>query len=250
MSRFDKDKYNAYLWARKLIKHRTDWVVLDTETTGLYDDDQIIDIAIISRHGSTMVDTLIKPTCPISSGAARVHKITEEMLENAPSFVEVYEEIKRAIEGKTVIIYNAEFDKKKLDYMCELYNLPKIEYQTECAMLNYAEYYGEWSDYWGNYKWQKLKGGKHRAKSDCIACWNLINKMAKVLSSTVDIKPPLFPPRQIELRWEKVAEIKLYLFPDRRISEQKYIHLSIPFPYFAWIGVKDERFPDDDECFF
>ncbi len=31
MSRFDKDKYKAHEWAKKLIKHRTDWVVLDME---------------------------------------------------------------------------------------------------------------------------------------------------------------------------------------------------------------------------
>ncbi len=244
------DKFHSFLWAWDLIKNKTNWVVLDSETTGLNEDDQIIELAILSRHGSTIIDTLIKPTCEISLGAYNVHKISKEDLKDAPTFKEVYPQIKRAIEGKTVVIYNAQFDSHKLDYMCEINNLPKIKYKTECAMLWYAQYYGSWSDYWGNYKWQKLIGGKHRAKSDVSACWNLINKMAETLSCPVDIKPPLFPTRQIELRWEKIAEIKLYLFPDRKYSEQKYIHLSIPFPYFAWVGIKDERFPDDDECFF
>jgi hypothetical protein len=41
----------------------------------------------------------------------------------------------------------------------------------------YAGYYGEWSDYHGRYKWQKLNGG-HSALSDCLAALDLLRDMA------------------------------------------------------------------------
>lgn len=53
--------------------------------------------------------------------------------------------------------------------------------QVECAMLRYAEWNGEWNDYYGNYRWHKLHVAAaatgfnedvewHRALGDTIAC--------------------------------------------------------------------------------
>jgi hypothetical protein len=47
-----------------------------------------------------------------------------------------------------------------------------------CAMSNYASFVGEWNDYHGNYKWQRLPGGDHSAIGDCLATLELIKKMA------------------------------------------------------------------------
>jgi DNA polymerase III subunit epsilon len=41
----------------------------------------------------------------------------------------------------------------------------------------YAQYYGEWSSYYEDYKWQPLNGG-HNAIVDCLACLDLIKEMA------------------------------------------------------------------------
>ena len=111
---FDADIYEAFLWAWNLINENNNWVVLDSETTGLDDEDEIIDLAIISRHGSTMFNSLIKPTCPVSEGARAVHHISDEMLADAPTFAEVYPRIQEILSGKTVIIYNKNFDYLKL----------------------------------------------------------------------------------------------------------------------------------------
>ncbi|MGF1486707.1 MAG: exonuclease domain-containing protein, partial [Prochloraceae cyanobacterium] len=67
------EKYLAHLWAYNLFKNSNDWIVLDTETTGLNYKDEFIDIAIVSRYGSVFFDSLIKPTCDISEGAAMIH---------------------------------------------------------------------------------------------------------------------------------------------------------------------------------
>jgi DNA polymerase-3 subunit epsilon len=46
-------------------------------------------------------------------------------------------------------------------------------------MLKYAEFVGEWNDYHGNYRYQKLPGGDHTAVGDCRATLKVIKKMAK-----------------------------------------------------------------------
>ena len=45
-------------------------------------------------------------------------------------------------------------------------------------MLNLAEWVGEWNDYRGSFRWQKLQGGDHSALGDCIATLETIRKMA------------------------------------------------------------------------
>lgn len=48
----------------------------------------------------------------------------------------------------------------------------------EDVMLPCSEWVGEWSDYWGDYAWQPLIGGEHRALSDCRALLERLKEMA------------------------------------------------------------------------
>lgn len=175
----ENDQEIATQWARSLLE-REDWVILDTETTGLSQIDEIIQIAIIAHDGSVLLDTLVRPIQPISAAAIAIHGITNTTLEEAPSFPEIYKEFKAAISEKTMVIYNASFDQRLLNQTIKKYHLPQIEINPEqvaCAMLQYSAWKGEiWSD--GNYKWQKLPGGDHTALGDCKATLDLIKKMA------------------------------------------------------------------------
>ena len=45
--------------------YNSDFVVLDTETTGLDSRAEIVEISIIDKHGNTLFDSLIKPKNPI-----------------------------------------------------------------------------------------------------------------------------------------------------------------------------------------
>ncbi len=196
-----QDKYLAFHWANSLIGGKYgDWAVLDTETTGLGSTDEIIELAIISKYGSTMFNTLIKPTCPVSDEARNVHGIQDSELDTAPTFQEIYPRLKQILSGKLVVIYNAAFDYSRLQYQCQLHNLEVPQFQTNCAMNWYAQYYGSWHDYYQNYTWQKLPGGSHRAKGDAIATYNLIHHMARVLSCGVSLNVP-FPPFQLGVKF-------------------------------------------------
>lgn len=176
------DRREASEWANGVLNDKRA-VILDTETTGL--EGEIIEIAIIDITGKVLLNTLINPTVYpgqdpiIPPDASAIHGITDEMIKTAPSFQEVYLEIKKIFKSANrVIIYNEEFDRCRLRSDCEENNLPRLEYESECAMLWYAQWYGDWNDYYKSYRWQKLYGGGHRALDDCLACLERIKYMA------------------------------------------------------------------------
>ncbi len=178
----DADRDKAILWARGLIASG-DFVILDSETTGLYEA-EMVQLAVIDAAGDVLLDTLVKPGIPIEAGAARIHGITEDKLELAPSFATVYPVLYRVIANRRLVIYNAQFDWSIIRRLMIALGeaeipLPNDLNYPECAMLHYADFYGEWSDYHHSYTYQKLPGGDHSALGDCRATLALIEKMAE-----------------------------------------------------------------------
>lgn len=174
-----------------------DFLVLDTETTGLYEG-EIIQIAIINSAGEPLLDTLIKPVLPIPADATRIHGITDEMCKNSPSWVDVVPKIKTILQGKLLVVYNATYDRSFMHKTQERHNLPKIEWKEiatwHCAMEAYAEHYGDWNSWHNSYRWQKLvvaarNCGKptddaHDALADCIMALSVTKHLLKAESES------------------------------------------------------------------
>ena len=92
-----------------------DFAFLDTETTGLSPrtGGRVCEVAVVSVRGGREVarySTLLNPECPISAGAMMVHGITDEMVEQEPTFAEVADEVASHLEGKVLVAHNASFD--------------------------------------------------------------------------------------------------------------------------------------------
>jgi DNA polymerase-3 subunit epsilon len=87
----ERDRASAVLWAREQLNHE-DWVILDTETTGIVRA-EIVEIAIINHLGETRLDTLIKPSIPIPAEVTELHGISDAMVADAPTFPEAYPRI-------------------------------------------------------------------------------------------------------------------------------------------------------------
>ena len=58
-------------------------VFLDTETTGLNDLAEIVEISILDDDGLVLLDTLVRPRRPIPADAIRIHGIRNEMVAEA-----------------------------------------------------------------------------------------------------------------------------------------------------------------------
>lgn len=167
-----------------------DFLVLDTETTGL-EDGEVVQIAIINNDGETLLDTLVKPNRPIPRDATAIHGITDEMCQSAPTWIDLAPKIKKILDGKLLVVYNAVYDRKIMHRTQERWDLPKIEWKEIstwlCAMEAFAEFYGDWNDYRGNYRWQKLvtavryfgilPNNAHSALGDCLMTLAVTKKM-------------------------------------------------------------------------
>ncbi|MBT7039972.1 MAG: hypothetical protein HN921_09015 [Bacteroidetes bacterium] len=155
-------------------------VFIDTETTGFKPDDEIVDISIVDHDGTVLFDSLVNPKKIIPIDAINIHHISNDMVSNAPNWKEVWDEISYILSGRVLGVYNAEYDLRLMKQSTEKWGLNWIEPYAKsfCVMELFAEYYGEWDDYHGNYKWQKLEfAGKyfninipntHRAKDDTL----------------------------------------------------------------------------------
>ncbi|MGW2725630.1 exonuclease domain-containing protein [Streptomyces sp. NPDC001492] len=180
-------------WAREVLAD-PDTVVLDTETTGLEDDARIVDIAVTTVAGEVLLDTLVNPGEPIPTEATGIHGITDGQVADAPRFTGILEQLATVLHGRRVLIYNEPYDVARLRHELTVHyrqaghDDPEASagawlgrVRTEDAMIPYSDWYGDWSDYWGNYAWQPLYGGDHRAVSDCRAVVERLREMASAV---------------------------------------------------------------------
>ena len=87
-------------------------IFLDFETTGLHPPkDEVLEVGIVDWHGHVIMDQLVKPAHTATwEDAQRVHKISPAKVKDAPSFQSIEPALRKALAGKLVAIYNAEFD--------------------------------------------------------------------------------------------------------------------------------------------
>ena len=90
------------------------FVFFDLETTGLsMRKERICEVAILRREpggSERWLETLVHSERPVSAGAFQANKISEEMLERAPSFADVSGQIQEIIQGAVGVAHNASFD--------------------------------------------------------------------------------------------------------------------------------------------
>jgi DNA polymerase III subunit epsilon len=174
---------DAVRWARSLLL-KGDFVVLDSETTGLGNPIDFVEVGVLSSRGESLFDSLIKPSCRVEPGASRVHGHTRESLSGERCFVEVYPNLLDVMWAKRVIVYNASYDRRVWDAAVGRLGaraaLAGELAPWECAMRAFAAYVGQRSKR-GGYKNQKLVGADHTALGDARATLRLIERMAEGL---------------------------------------------------------------------
>ena len=180
-------------------------IILDTETTGLEWGCEVVEVAAIElATGNIIMNTLVKPTQPIPDEVIAIHGITNDMVENAPEFNLVLIDLLEATLEREIVAWNASFDLRlllstlhitmPLTIECQL--TPRLRRHSDntnrwhCAMLNYAQFRGDWNNAYGEYKWHLLENAakqmgielpstRHRALEDCQLTREVILKMAR-----------------------------------------------------------------------
>jgi DNA polymerase-3 subunit epsilon len=92
--------------------------LIDVETTGREGaTDRIVEIGIVLGRGGEVIERrswLINPGCPIPEESRAVHGITDEMVQDQPSFTTLAAEIAAALTAVVPAAYNAAFDRSFL----------------------------------------------------------------------------------------------------------------------------------------
>lgn len=173
---YPDERARAIGLAQKYI--HSDPLFLDTETTGLEERDEICEIAVINVQGNVLINSLVKPTVPIGGNASQIHGITNAMVADAPTFAALLPELEHALRGRTVLVWNKDFDMGKIARSALTNNCPFQDGEAwywmqptgevtprgaenyaspwHCAMKLYSMFYGDWSDYHQSYRWQRL----------------------------------------------------------------------------------------------
>lgn len=114
MTRTNSTGYPELLWPFKNLPQ--DYVVLDLETTGLFDESgapSILTIGVVEVVAGEPVggaEFCARPRRSITREASAIHGITERKAAGFPELEESWETLTLLLQGKLVVIHNASFD--------------------------------------------------------------------------------------------------------------------------------------------
>ena len=162
----------------------TDTYILDTETTGLKGDVRVIELSVIDLNGNTVFHSLFNPGMPLPEKIPELTGITDEMVSSAPYFYEKTSEIVKLLERKTVIAWNAPFDRQCLTNELLMVSQGPIAagicWIDAMELCSYASGRAR--------KWYKLIEAKqdhgigenqeHRATADCLDTLAVLRRIA------------------------------------------------------------------------
>ncbi len=143
-------------------------VYLDTETTGLHESDEIVELTIIDDNEEILIDTLLKPINHTKwPKAQNVHGISPMDVRNAPTQKQISDKIREVVKDTRVVIYNAPYDSQYLPELEEAANKSKWLNLTNATKIV-------------GYEWE----GAHRALADTKALravWHFLQDKYKLV---------------------------------------------------------------------
>lgn len=169
----ERERAEAQQWACSLLAEGAA-LVLDVETTGL--EGSIVELCVADpANGAILLDTLVDPgQVPIEPSATAVHGLTSADIAGAPSFPEVFAQLRVWARGRTLVAYNAQFDRSRLLHDCARFGIEPGSVadplRWECAMIVRSEAESI-------RRFLRLNS-VHRARGDVLATCGLIRALA------------------------------------------------------------------------
>lgn len=188
---------------------------LATATTGRdfwpQRSEEILEICILDSNGSVLFESLVKARGSISAGAYGVHRITQRMVKNAPTWNEVMAQTSTALVGRRVGLYDAERQLSLLKQTNALYDATWAleEGGVFCVKRLYAKFIGKvypgglnstWLGVWRAARtFGIVHGTWHRAREDA----QLTRAVLKHMASHYVVRPPkaMLPRMSLIQRW-------------------------------------------------
>ena len=167
-------------------------IVLDTETTGISvkDGHRIVEIGCIELDNLVPINkfhTYLNPERKVSEKAFEVHGYSDDFLSKQKKFSEIVDDFLKFIEGKNLIIHNAEFDLGHLNNELSLVGKKKISNviidTLELARSKFPGSSSSLDALCKRYRIDNSRRVQHTALIDC-------DLLAKVYINLIDQKEP------------------------------------------------------------
>ena len=171
-------------------------IVLDTETTGLSvkDGHRIVEIGCIEIENliptKNVFHCYLNPERKVSESALKVHGYTDDFLADKKKFRDVVDDFLKFIEGKKIIIHNAEFDIGHLNNELSLIKKEKISKDNVIDTLEIArnKFPGSGISLDALCKRFRIDNSKRKKHTALIDC----ELLSKVYINLIDQKEPIF----------------------------------------------------------
>lgn len=168
-------------------------IILDTETTGLNvkDGHRIVEIGCIELDNliptKQTFHCYLNPERKVSEKAFEVHGYSDEFLSKQKKFSEIVDDFLKFIEGKKLVIHNAEFDMSHLNNEMHILGKDKIKNEViDTLILARDKFPGSpinLDSLCKRYRIDNSRRTKHTALIDC-------DLLAKVYINLLDQKEP------------------------------------------------------------
>ena len=217
-------------------------IVLDTETTGISvkDGHRVVEIGCVELENliptKNKFHCYLNPERKVSEKAFAVHGYDDEFLSGQKKFKEIGEKFLEFIEGKRLIIHNAEFDLAHLNNELNIFGKHKIKNEIiDTLVLAREKFPGSPVSLDALCKRFRIDNSKRIQHTALIDC----DLLAKVYINLIDQKEPMLNfqnniQEQSETINSNVAYFKKIVKPSKEeISNHKeYLKQSLKKNYF------------------
>jgi DNA polymerase-3 subunit epsilon len=120
-----------------------DFCVFDTETTGIGETHQIIEISIVDQTG-VVLDCRVNPTIAVDPVAAAIHGMNNSDLADFPRWPTIEPVVREALSSRKVLAFNSAFDLGMLASTGAAFNLDTewvSRLKDVCVMKLAADYF-------------------------------------------------------------------------------------------------------------
>ena len=162
---------------------REDVLLVDTETTGLDKDAEVIEVVAIDTMGAVRLSVLSLPEDPIRREASEIHGLTVRVLKGlgAKPWPKVHGQVKRVLESAQIVLaWNAQFDARMLQQTADRHRLSDIDMTLNDLMGVYKRMRpGKRYSLGAAMSIERLKwsGESHRAEADCRAMLSVLERL-------------------------------------------------------------------------
>lgn len=213
---------------QRLLSGADRFVVVDAETTGLYNSDRIVEVAAVTVSGHGRIvdewDTLIDPQRDV--GPTHIHRITASMVSAAPTFAEIASALSERLQGAVVVAHNLTFDTRMLIHEYERHNAALDPGDGLCTLRLAGERLGDACHHHGiPFEFP------HRALADARATAHLLRFVAD------KVHRPTRPAN---------VTAPASLFRPRTLRRDMTAHVSMQMPYLARLADRLHHYGERD----